>query len=140
MTRTRDRGSVTLFTAVAVFPLMLVLAGFLWDGTAKLRAGREAYNIAEEAARAGAGYVDRRAAYTDGRYIVDQVAALRAARSYLATTGHTGTAAPVGTHAIQVRVRVSEPTLFLALIGINDIAVTGSATARLVPGVEGELR
>ncbi|MEV4296347.1 pilus assembly protein TadG-related protein [Microbispora rosea] len=99
MTRTRDRGSVTLLTAVAVFPLMLVLAGFLRDGTAKLRAGREAYNIAEEAARAGAGYVDQRAAYTDGRYIVDQAAALRAARSYLATTGHTGTATPAGTHA-----------------------------------------
>ncbi len=136
----RDRGSVTLFTALAVFPMMLVLAGFLWDGTAKLRAGRQAYNIAEEAARAGAGYVDRRAAYTDGRYIVDQAAALRAARSYLATTGHTGTAAPVGTRAIQVRERVSEPTLFLALLGINDIAVTGTATARLVPSVEGELR
>lgn len=112
---------------------MLLLAAFLWDGTAKLRAGREAYNIAEEAARAGAGYVDRRAAYTDGRYVVDQAAALRAARSYLTATGYTGSAAPTGAHAIQVRVRVTEPTLFLALIGINDIAVTGTATARLVP-------
>lgn len=140
MTRARERGSVTLFTAAVVFPLMLLLAAFLWDGTAKLRAGREAYNVAEEAARAGAGQVDRRAAYTGDRYIVDQAAALRAARAYLTATGHTGSATPAGAQSIQVRVRVAKPTLFLALIGIDDITVTGTATARLVPGVEGELR
>lgn len=135
-----DRGSVTVFTAAVVGPLMLLLAAFVWDGTAKLRAGREAFNIAEEAARAGAGYVDRRTAYADGRYVVDQAAALRAVRSYLASTGYPGSASPVGTQAIRVRVRVTKPTLFLALIGVSDIAVTGTATARLVPGVEGELR
>ncbi|MFC0862281.1 pilus assembly protein TadG-related protein [Sphaerimonospora cavernae] len=52
-----------MFTAAVVGPLMLLLAAFAWDGTAKLRAGREAFNIAEEAARAGAGYVDRCTAY-----------------------------------------------------------------------------
>lgn len=62
MTRTKERGSVTAFTAVLGLAL-LICAGLVVDGGAKIQAYREAYAVAEEAARAGAGQVDIDHAY-----------------------------------------------------------------------------
>ena len=131
-----DRGSITLMLTV-LFVVLLGFAGIVIDGGAKLRAAENADAIAQEAARAGAGMVNRSAAYSTGTFAVDQAQAIAAARSYLASTGHPGTVTADGSRAIRVTVTVTEPTAVLSIIGITTMSSTGVATADLVTGVTG---
>jgi hypothetical protein len=55
-----------------------------------------------------------------------------AAQNYLASAGVSGTVSALGKDGITVTVTITEPTRVLALIGINDATVTGSAVARIV--------
>ena len=132
----RDRGAVSLFVVV-LFIALLAAAGLVVDGDAKLRAAREASAIAEESARAGAGRVNVNRAYAHGgHFTIARNAAAPAARTYLASTGHTGTVAIAGTRQIRVTVTISKRTTFLVLIGITEVHVTQTASARLVPGID----
>ncbi len=131
-----ERGSVTLLFAI-LFPVLLALAGPLIDGGAKLRAAENATAAAEEAARAGAGMVNRSTAYATGRFTVDQAQAIGAARAYLASAGDPGTVTAAGATAIRVTVTITQPTTVLSVIGIDSMTSTGSATADLVTGVTG---
>jgi Flp pilus assembly protein TadG len=132
----RERGSLTLMLA-ALMVALLALAGLVIDGGRKLNQSASAYAIAQEAARAGAGMVDRSAAYRSGTFRVDEGQALTAARAYLASVGYTGAVSGDGTQRIRVTVTVTEPTLVLSLIGIDSMTSTGSAVASLVTGVTG---
>lgn len=131
-----ERGSLTLMLAVLLVAL-LALAGLVIDGGRKLNQSASAYAIAQEAARAGAGMVDRSAAYRSGTFRVDEGQALAAARAYLAGAGYSGAVTADGTQRIRVTVTVTEPTLVLSLIGIDTMTSTGSAVASLVTGVTG---
>jgi Flp pilus assembly protein TadG len=131
-----ERGSLTLMLAV-MFVALLALAGIVIDGGAKLNQAENAAAIAQEAARAGAGMVNRANAYASGSFTVDQGQALAAARQYLAEAGYHGTVMPVGTESIQVTVTVTEPTRVLSIIGIDSMSSTASATASLVTSVTG---
>jgi Flp pilus assembly protein TadG len=132
----RERGSLTLMLAVLMAAL-LALAGLVIDGGRKLNESSSAYAVAQEAARAGAGMVDRSTAYRSGTFRVDEGQALAAARSYLASAGYSGAVTADGTQRIRVTVTVTEPTLVLSLIGIDTMTSTGSAVASLVTGVTG---
>jgi Flp pilus assembly protein TadG len=114
--RTRDQGAITLLVVV-FFVALLAAAGLVVDGGAKLRAAREASAVSEEAARAGAGRIDRD-------------------RAYLASSGNTGSVSIIGAQKIRVTVTVSKPTLLLSAIGIDDLHVTKTATADLLQGVD----
>jgi hypothetical protein len=116
---------------------LLALAGLVIDGERKLNQSASAYAIAQEAARAGAGMVDRSAAYRSGTFKVDEAQALAAARAYLADAGYSGTVNSDGTQRIRVTVTVTQPTLVLSLIGMDTLTSTGSAVASLVTGVTG---
>ncbi len=131
-----ERGSLTLMLAVLMVAL-LALAGLVIDGGRKLNQSASAYAIAQEAARAGAGMVDRSAAYRSGTFLVNEGEALAAARAYLTGAGYNGSVTPDGTRRIRVTVTVTEPTLVLSLIGIDTMTSTGSAVASLVTGVTG---
>jgi hypothetical protein len=132
-----ERGSLTLMLAV-LFVSLLAMAGIVVDGGAKLDAAQSAVAAAQEAARAGAGMVNRPRAYSTGSFTVQRGQALAAARQYLAAAGYQDfTVAAMGADSIQVRVTVTEPTMFLSLIGIDSMTATGSATASLVAGVTG---
>jgi Flp pilus assembly protein TadG len=134
--RTRDEGSITLLVVV-FFVALLAAVGLVVDGGTKLRAAREASAVAEEAARAGVGRIDRDRAYTQGGpFVVDRSAALAAARAYLASSGNTGSVSIVGAQTIRVTVTVSKPAILLSAIGIGDLQVTKTATADLLQGVE----
>jgi hypothetical protein len=102
-----EAGSVTVFLAITVTGL-LILVGLVADGGAKLRATQRADTIAAEAAR------------TAGQAI---------------ETG-TVTIAPDGT-TLEVTVTTSSPTVFLGLIGISTLSVTGHGQVALVHGVTG---
>src|SRR6266566_6299742 len=118
-----ERGSLTLMLA-AMMVALLALAGLVIDGGRKLNQSASAYAIAQEAARAGAGMVDRSAAYRSGSFRVDEGQAIAAARSYLVAAGYSGSVAPDGTQQIRVTVTVTRPTLVLSLIGIDTMTST----------------
>ena len=133
--REGDEGSITLFVCVAVLGL-LVLAGLVVDGGAKVRALQRADRLAAEAGRAGGQAIDVRAAIPGNVPIVDPARAVRAAEAFLAAQGATGHArvAEAG-RAVVVDVTVDSPTVFLGLIGVNNLTVHGQSTVRLVRGV-----
>lgn len=126
-TREGESGSVSVLVAVVVPSLLLVLA-LVVDGTDRLRLQDRADAVAAEAARAGATAVDTRGPTVT----LDRAAALRAAQSSLAATGHTGTAEidPVG--AVHVSVAHREPAP-IGLLG-HTLSATGHATAGLGTG------
>jgi Flp pilus assembly protein TadG len=132
-----DRGTLTLFTAIVAIGLLAAL-GFVVDAGEKLQAGAQARAIAEEAARAGAGQVNRSAAYaTGGTFTTDPAQAVAAADAYLSHSGHTGSVIVTGNQTIQVTVTVTEPAVFTTIIGISHLSATETATASLVQGITG---
>ncbi|MFF3671601.1 pilus assembly protein TadG-related protein [Microtetraspora malaysiensis] len=136
MNLTDDRGSVTAFSVVFALTL-LICAGLVVDGGAKIQAYREAYAVAEEAARAGAGQIDVDRTYAQGgQFEVDTSKAVAAARGYLASARHAGNVAMTGSRTIQVTVTVSKPTTLVSLIGIANVTATAKASARMFHGIE----
>lgn len=132
----RDRGALSLLLAVLFIPLAC-LAGLVVDGGAKLNADQNAIGIAQEAARAGAALVDPSTAYATGTFVVDEPAAILAARAYLAAVqmpGLQGRVTADGATAIEVTVTLTTATRFLALIGIDSMTSTATARAVLRPG------
>ena len=129
-----ETGSVTVFTAVIAFA-MLLCAGLMVDGGAKIQAYLEAYATAEEASRAGAGQIDTGHAYANGRFEIDATQALNAARAYLSSAGHIGTVSTAG-NQVRVTVTVSKPTVLISLIGIGTVTATAAATARMFHSIE----
>lgn len=132
-----DTGSVTAFAAVAVVGL-LVLAGLVVDGGAKVRALQRADRLAAEAGRAGGQAIDVPAALAGDPPTLDARAAVRAAQGYLRANGVTGevTVTDAG-RGLAVDVTTATDTVFLGLIGLRTLTVHGSATVSLVRGVTG---
>lgn len=138
-TATHDQGSITIIVVV-FFIALLAAAGLVVDGGAKLRAARQASAIAEEAARAGAGRVNRDQAYAHGGvFIIDRMSAVAAARAYLHSCGVAGSVEVSGSRSIRVAVTVAKPTVLLSLIGVRHVRVTEKADADLLQGVRAPL-
>jgi hypothetical protein len=132
-----DRGSLTLMLVV-MFGTLIALAGLVIDGGGKLAAAENADSVAQEAARAGAGIVDRGTAYANGQFVVNEAQAEAAAHQFLAAAGYAGSVGPgPAPNTIEVTVHLTEPTKVLSIIGINNFTVNGQATATLVSGVTG---
>ena len=135
--RGNERGSLSLMIVV-LFAALAALAGVVVDGGNKLTGDENASAVAQEAARAGATAVDESRAYASGSFAVDQQQALNAARDYLTAAGYRQYSIEVrGPDAIEVSVRITEPTAFLSLIGVDSFTCSGTATAQLVTGVTG---
>lgn len=135
--RSNERGSLSLMIVV-LFAALAALAGIVVDGGAKLTGDENAAAVAQEAARAGATSVDTSRAYATGTFAVDEQQAVTAARGYLSAAGYYQyTVSADGAEAIRVTVRITEPTRFLSLIGIDSFTCTGTAIASLVAGVTG---
>lgn len=132
-----DRGSVTIFFAVAVIALLLGL-GLVVDGGAKVRGLQRADDLAAEAARAGGQAINTPAAITGASPYLDPGTAVRSAQAYLHANAVTGTVSIIdGGRAVRVDVTTGTDTVFLALIGIHTMTTTGTAQASLVRGVTG---
>lgn len=127
-----DRGSVTVFLAVAAVGL-LALVGLVVDGAAKVRAVQRADRIAAEAARAAGQAVDLAGVLAGEGVRVDRRAAVVAAEAHLRAAGAEGRAhiAPGG-RTVTVTTSATQPTVFLGLIGIGEFHVRGSAEVDLV--------
>ncbi|MEV5896704.1 pilus assembly protein TadG-related protein [Nonomuraea fuscirosea] len=137
--RDPERGSITPYALIFITVLMIFI-GLVVDVGNKLRAGWEAVGIAEEAARAGAGQIDRAAVYRGEELVVDRGAAVRAAQAHLSSSGHQGKVAISGPASVRVTVTVTKPTWLLHLVGLPSVSMTANADADLIGGVEGPER
>jgi hypothetical protein len=132
-----DAGSVTLFLAITVVGL-LVLLGLVVDGGAKIRAVQHADALAADAARAGGQAINVPAAITGATPTVDARAAVAAANASLRRAGVTGTVSVTDAgQSLDVEVTTTTRTIFLGLIGISTMTVHGHAHVTLVRGVTG---
>jgi hypothetical protein len=133
----RDRGALSVFIAITTLVAVLFL-GAVVDFEQKLRALHDANIAAEEAARAGAGCIDRDRAYAGGGLVIDRRAAVYAVENYLHSGGYIGSVTAISDHSIRVHVTTSTPAVFLTVIGITTLHADASATADLTLSTEQE--
>ena len=115
----RQAGQVTLFLAGCSLGLVL-LAGLSVDGGRIIGAREQAWDEAQEAARAGADALS--------------VAAQEAVANYMAATGDTAVVNVSAGDMITVTVTSVVQPYLLSLAGINKVPVTGTATAQAEEG------
>lgn len=121
-------GTITIFVSVFMIAL-LVVAGLVFDGGNMLAARREASNVAESAARAGAQALDESTARAGGGIRLDPGGALWRAEAYLAAAGYHGTVA-IEDQSVVVAVTIDQRLFILGVAGLTDISVTGRGSAR----------
>lgn len=131
--RRHEAGSGGVFLVVITSALLLLI-GLTFDGGRILAGRREAYALANEAALAGAQEVDP-GALRDGRVEIDPGLAAQRATAHLAATGATGSVT-VDQTQLTVTVEQTVPMSFLSVIGLGDRTVEGTATVRIVRGIE----
>lgn len=128
-----DTGRVTAFVVVIV-TAVLAFSGLVLDGGLALAAKVRAIGEAQEAARAGVQAIDLAAYRADGtlRLVPDQASTL--ARTYLTSTGDSGTVTVAG-NSVTVTVTTTQKTQLLGLLGIGSMTMTGSGSAHPERGV-----
>src|SRR6266511_580981 len=130
----RDEGRISVYFAIALTGLIVII-GLTVDGSGRFREMQRADNIAAEAARAGGQAIDAGQAIAGGPKVVDPALAVTAAQAYLTSAGVTGTV-QVAADRLHLSVTVTVPynTVMLSYIGIDQVIVTGHATAQLLSG------
>ena len=127
----RDRGFVTAWT-VALAATCWLFVGLVFDSGRVLRDRSEAFGAAAAAARAGAQQLDLRIAVADGRPVLDEDEARRAAQAYLADRGFEGEVDVIGDLEVTVTVTASAD---LKIIPVPDsVTFEVSATAEAIQG------
>jgi len=128
----RERGSLSAFFAVVVLA-SLVMIGLAVDGGHKAQATQRAVAVADEAARAGGNAIDVLAATQSGSTRVDPVAAVAAAQAYLSAAGVSGAVTvDDGGQTLTVETTLQVQTVFLNIVGVDVLTVTGRGAADLV--------
>ncbi|MGW0751963.1 pilus assembly protein TadG-related protein [Streptomyces sp. NPDC002587] len=130
-----DEGGIAVYTAICTVALLGII-GLAIDGGGKLRATERADAIAMEAARAAGQAIDPAQAVTGEGLRADPEGAAAAARAYLARAGTRGNVA-LSADGTQLSVTVNDtyPTVFLSVVGIGSMEVSGHGSARLLHGV-----
>ncbi len=129
--RTDEQGAVALYAAVMMLALMSTI-GLVLVGGQKVAALREATNIADNAARAGAQLIDLDSVRSGAPLQLDANDAIAAANDYLSLVGHSGTPIVNG-DTITVTVTISYNPVILPM-GVQTVTATESASARAVEG------
>jgi Flp pilus assembly protein TadG len=140
----RDRGSAALFVAIFA-PAMIFMAGLVIDGGAALEARQRASDIAEQAARAGAGQCDVALLRSAGTcWITDDAAVRAAAEPYTENNGVTGWTSerlpdpdnPGRYNGVRVRVTMTFQTTLLGIVPkYKTLTITETADAVAVTGL-----
>lgn len=141
-----DRGSSGVFFAVLA-PSLIALAGLVLDGGRAIVSKQQAGNVALEAARAAASECDQTALFHgEPCEVADTVQACQVAADFIqhedaaggATLKMTGCdpidPAPDGVHYLGFRVTVqaTADTSLIGIVGINQINVQSTQSARSV--------
>jgi Flp pilus assembly protein TadG len=127
-----DRGDAVIW-GILIIAVSLMLIGLVLDGGNAMAAKIRTWDIAQEAARAGANQLDLTALREHGQIRLDPIAAQAAAAQHLSAAAVTGTVSATTTD-VTVTVTRSEPTLLLQAIGVKTIPVTATAHATPVTG------
>jgi len=130
-----DAGQITGFAIFMIIMLMAV-GGLVLDAGLALSQKVRALDLAQAAARAGAQKLNLYEYRTSGVAELDPAGAAGAARAWLATAGVDGTASATTT-TVTVTVRRSSRTQLLQLVGVRQLAVSATASATAVQGVDG---
>lgn len=133
-----ERGSISLWAAVAAFA-MIVMVGIAVDFGGQAVAEQRARTVAAQAARTAGQQLQPDAVTRAGQPVTDTTHAITAATSFLAQAGQTGTATVTG-NTITVTVTSSYACVFLSIIGISSLPVTGTSTSEVVRAYEGSRR
>ena len=128
-----DAGLANALVIVAMSSVMVLAAGLAFDGSRVLAARREAVDVANQAARAGAQAVSLRAVRSGG-LAVDPGAAIAAADGFLMETAHQGWAGVVGDEVV-VTVTMTVGLPLLSAAGVSTTTVTGRGAAAIVRGI-----
>lgn len=135
--RRGERGSVTVWLAVASF-VMIVLVGLAVDLTGAVHAQQRARDVAAQAARIGGQQIDAARAMKGQGVQANPQQAVAAANAYLASSGVSGSATvQSGGTALVVETTDAYNTIFLGIIGLGSIPVSGHGEARIVRAVGG---
>ena len=133
-----ERGSVSLWAAVAAFA-MIVMVGIAVDFGGQTVAEQRARSTAAQAARAAGQELQLDTIARTGASTTDTTRAVTAATRFLAQAGQDGTASVSGTR-IAVTVTGRYECVFLSIIGITALPVQGTATAEVVRVYQGSPR
>jgi uncharacterized membrane protein len=131
MNQPPDSGQATVFV-IGMSLLVLAIAGLAVDGTKAWLYRRTLQNAADSSALAGAGELSRDTYYSSGgdETDLDIGSARRIAAQWIADTGlDVASDYRVEPDGVEVAVRGATPTLFLGLIGIDELAVAAEARA-----------
>ncbi|HEY8092938.1 MAG TPA: pilus assembly protein TadG-related protein [Acidimicrobiales bacterium] len=127
------RGTANALIIVAMTGVMILAAGLAFDGSRVLAARREAVDLANQAARAGAQAVEV-GGVRAGRVGLDPRTAAEVANQFVAATGHHGSAVAGGTTVV-VTVDITVDLPLLSAAGLSSTTVTGRGSARIVRGI-----
>ena len=132
--RRGEDGSISTWAVLGAV-VLAICVGLAVDLGGHVHARQHAYDIAAEAARAGAQEISA-GVLTGQPLAVDPATAYWAAIDYLAASGVTGT---VDTTGDQVTVRVHETyePVLLGSIGVGPLGVSATASAHIVRTVGG---
>lgn len=130
-----DSGQMTPFAIVMIITLMAV-GGLVLDAGLALSQKVQALDLAQAAARAGAQKLNLFEYRTTGVAELDPPSAAAAARAWLTTAGVDGSASATTT-TVTVTVHRTSRTQLLQLVGVRQLAVSATATATAVHGVNG---
>lgn len=128
-----QRGWISVWMAV-IFPALIIIAGVAVDFAGQAKVANHARVVAGEAARSGGQAVSA----TAGEPVLTGQA-VAAAEKYLTASGCTGSVRVVGTE-LQVTTYDTYHTVFLSVIGINQLSVEATGSADLFTVVVGEQR
>lgn len=131
-----DAGYVSLYLVVVTIGL-LVLAGLVLDGGRAIAARERAFDVSQQAARAGANALSQQSLRNAVPLSLDSTAAMAAAEKVL-TTGDVAGDVSIDATTVTVRVTVYEPTVVLSIVGINELTANASASAEPIRGTTAE--
>lgn len=135
-----EQGSATVWLLL-LLPVLFLFAGLVLDGGRVITARQNAANLAEQGARRAIDRLDVATFRADSVIgAVQAVAAQEAACADMpaTVTACTAMATPDGQVRVQLSLRTN--TAVLAAIGISQITVTGTGTARPAVGDTQEVR
>lgn len=138
-TRDRERGAISALVVVLIVMLFAV-AGLIYDGGRAINARQQAFDDAEQAARAGANQIDMERFRSDGTVQIMHGAAEAAVREHLGLLDRsysTVSISFVGTNGVQVELGRTVPTGMMQLVFVSSFDVSGSATSQPEVGILG---
>jgi Flp pilus assembly protein TadG len=136
----RSRGQAIVWVAVLLPVIFIPIVGLSIDAGLLFDARREAQNVADGAARAGAMELDQRVLQRDGRARIDRKEAQVRARAYAAHSGFNVRRFDFSNddRTLAVTVGTTVQPSFMRLLKARAVDVQAEGRARLCQGTQAE--